>query len=355
VRGRAVEGFTICVGTINAGLWHSDDGGASWGLARFAGAKYPGELDVRAVAASPHDPAEFWATSSGEPGATVLLRSRDGGRSFDPVGKPLTSTDVWSIAISPHDENLVVLGTRPAQLLRSVDCGESWETLPLGAAPECSIGPTRMTTVTFNRARPGEIWCGAEIAGIFHSEDNGSSWEHLICSGGESLLGEGEVWTDERHSDIHDLAIQAGDSGSQVFVATPIGLFTTSDVGQHWASTRYCFGNEFDRSIFYTRSVATKADDDNVVIVGLGRRPPDHGTMGGLQQSIDGGRTWRPASPLLRSVVWALTSHPDMANTFVGATLYGQIVRSLDGGQSFQVLEREFGETRSVAISPRST
>jgi photosystem II stability/assembly factor-like uncharacterized protein len=350
-----VDGFTICVGTINAGLWRTDDGGASWSLARFVGAKYPGELDVRAVTASPHDPAEFWATSSGEPGQTVLLRSSDGGRSFEPVGTPLQQTDVWSVAISPHDKNLLVLGTRPAGLLRSVDCGESWEGLPLGAAQECSIGPTRMTTVTFNRTRPGEMWCGAEIAGIFHSADNGASWERLTASGGESLLGEGEVWTDERHSDIHDLAVHATESGSRVFVATPIGLFTTVDAGRHWTSTRYCFDDVFDRSIFYTRSVVTKADDDDVVVVGLGRRPPDHGTMGGLQRSADGGRTWRPVSPLLRSVVWALASHPDLPAIIVGVALYGQIVTSVDGGQSFRVLDREFGETRAIAISPNPT
>jgi photosystem II stability/assembly factor-like uncharacterized protein len=349
-----VDGFTICVGTINAGLWRTGDGGASWGLARFAGAKYPGELDVRAVVASPHDPAEFWATSSGEPGQTILLRSGDGGRSFEPVGKPFEHTDVWSIAISPHDKNLMVMGTRPAELLRSVDRGESWEVLPLGAAAECSIGPTRMTTVSFNRSQPGEIWCGAEIAGVFHSDDNGTSWEHVVCSGGEALLGEGEVWTDERHSDIHDLAVHATNSGSRVFVATPIGLFTTVDAGKEWVSTRYCFDDEFDRSIFYTRSVATKVDEDDVVVVGLGRRPPDHGTMGGLQRSSDGGRTWQPVSPLLGSVVWALTSHAELPDVFSGVTLYGQVVLSVDGGKSFDVLSRQFGETRSVALSPGS-
>lgn len=349
-----MDGFTICVGTINAGLWRSADGGATWGLARFSGAKYPGELDVRAVAASPHDSAQFYATSSGEPGQTILLRSADGGRSFEPVGRPLDHTDVWSIAVNPHDPNVILMGTRPAELLRSVDRGESWETLPLGAAAECSIGPTRMTTVSFNRARPGEIWCGAEIAGIFHSDDDGTSWEHVLASGGESLLGAGEVWTEERHSDIHDLSVHSTGSGSRVFVATPIGLFTTVDGGQHWVSTRYLFDDEFDPSIFYTRSVATKTDDENVVVVGLGRRPPDHGTMGGLQRSEDGGLTWQPVSPLLRSVVWALATHPELPEVFVGVSLYGQVVLSVDGGKSFDVLDRQFGETRSVALNPGS-
>jgi photosystem II stability/assembly factor-like uncharacterized protein len=349
-----MKDFTICVGSINAGLWVSGDGGESWGLATFAGAKYPGELDVRAVAVSPHDPAEFWATSSGDPGETIILRSTDGGRNFERVGKPVFGSDVWSIAISPHDRNEILLGVRPADLLRSQDGGESWHELSLGAAQSCSIGPTRMTTVSYDRNRPGDIWCGAEIAGIFHSADHGDTWKHVVCAGGEALLGEGEVWTDERHSDIHDLIVQSHGSQTRVFVATPIGLFTSTDQGSTWTSTRYPSDSGFDRSLFYTRSVIAKADDDETIFVGLGRRPPNHGTMGGIQRSEDGGLSWSPASPVLRSVVWALSSHPAMSGTLAGAALYGQVVVTGDGGTHWEPLDREFGEIRSIAISPHA-
>jgi hypothetical protein len=88
------------------------------------------------------------------------------------------------------------------------------------------------------------------------------------------------------------------------------------------------------------------------VLCGVGRRPPDHGSLGGIQRSTDGGLTWRPVSPVLRSVVWKIVGHPAAPGLVAAATLFGQVLTSADEGERWQPIEREFGEIRGICITP---
>jgi photosystem II stability/assembly factor-like uncharacterized protein len=347
-----MDPFTICIGTTGSGLWVSHDGGGTWQLAICDEPSFPYELDVRVLLVSPHDPGTIWASLEGGSGDDVLVKSEDAGTSFRHVAVPAKGRQVHALALSPHDPGVVLAGTRPAGMLRSTDGGASWEELPLGSASECSIGDTRLTGITFTDS-PDEIWAGVEIDGMFHSRDGGDSWRRMELQGGRALLGPGEVWKDERHSDIHAVAfcrLPSGETG--VAVATPIGFFRTVDDGASWTGCRYPLDEGFEQSLFYTRTVLSKSNDRSTVFVGLGRRPPDHGTLGGIERSTDGGATWHPVSPTLRSVVWAMADHPDLPNVMAAAALYGQILVSANAGSTFEPLPREFGEVRAVAITP---
>ncbi|HEX4864836.1 MAG TPA: hypothetical protein VFV02_12230, partial [Acidimicrobiales bacterium] len=162
-----------------------------------------------------------------------------------------------------------------------------------------------------------------------------------------------EVWKDERHADIHGVAhSRMPDGRATISVATPIGYFRSDDDGDSWFATRYPLNQGFDSSLFYTRSVLASSSSPTTVFVGLGRRPPDHGTLGGIERSVDGGDTWGPVSPRLRSVIWAMSDHPGIPQVMAAAALNGQVALSRDGGESWPLLEREFGEIRAVVVTP---
>jgi photosystem II stability/assembly factor-like uncharacterized protein len=344
--------FTICLGTTGSGLWVSHDSGKSWQLASNDDPSFPYELDVRALAVSKHDPTVIWAAIEGGRGEDVIARSSDAGSNFCRVASPVKGRQVHSIATSPLRDGEVIVGLRPAGALRTTDGGLSWEELPVGASPSCSIGDTRATGIAFTD-QPGEVWIGVEIDGLFHTTDDGLTWRRLEVRGGRELLGEGEIWKDERHADIHGVVhSQMPDGKGAVSVATPIGFFRSEDGGESWFATRYPPNAGFDPSVFYTRSLIAKSDCPSTVFVGLGRRPPDHGTLGGLERSLDGGTTWRPVSGHLRSVVWAIADHADIPDVMVAVALNGQVLLSIDGGKSWPLLQREFGETRAVAVTP---
>jgi photosystem II stability/assembly factor-like uncharacterized protein len=343
--------YSICLATTGAGLWTSHDEGKTWLLGHCDHPRYPYEASVRALAVSVGTPSVVWASIDSEQAHDVIARSADRGETYEYLGIPAPGRQVWSVAVDPLDPNTIVAGSRPGGVFRSNDGGRSWIELPTGIAASCSIGSTRVTSVRYTDV-PGELWASVEIDGLYHSLDGGDSWQQHHASGGEKLLGEGEVWKDERHFDIHDVVAGRDAEGqSNVFVATPIGFFASSDGGQNWRGSRYPIDAQFEASLFYTRSLYVPADETSTVLVGLGRRPPDHGSLGGIQRSTDGGLTWRPVSPVLRSVVWRIAGHPHEPRIVVAVTLFGQVLLSADAGNSWQPVDREFGEIRGVAIA----
>ena len=151
---------------------------------------------------------------------------------------------------------------------------------------------------------------------------------------------------------MHDVAVgQARDGRPALFAATPIGFFASEDGGTSWRSTRYPVDGAYEASLFYSRSLHVNPSELATVLCGVGRRPPDHGSLGGIHRSADGGLTWRPVSPVLRSVVWKMAAHPASPRHVVAVTLFGQVLLSADRGESWQPADREFGEIRGVCVT----
>jgi photosystem II stability/assembly factor-like uncharacterized protein len=292
-----------------------------------------------------------WASIDGEHGEDIAAKSIDGGDTYAFAAVPAPGRQIWALAVDPHDPDTILAGSRPAGLYRSTDAGVTWSALDTGVAQEASIGHTRVTSIRYTDV-PGEVWASVEIGGLLHSTDGGGTWEKIHADGGQALLGPGEAWTDERHFDMHDVAIgQAADGRRALFAATPIGFFASEDGGTSWRCTRYPVDAAYEASLFYSRSLHVNPAEPATVLCGVGRRPPDHGSLGGIHRSTDGGLTWRPASPVLRSVVWKMAAHPADPDFVVAVTLFGQILASPDGGKRWQLAEREFGEIRGVCIT----
>src|SRR5580698_9475140 len=106
----------------------------------------------------------------------------------------------------PVQPGTILAGSRPAGVYRSTDGGATWSALATGVAETASIGHTRVTGIRHTEV-PGEIWVSVEIGGLLHSTDGGDSWEKVHTEGGRVLLGPDEAWTDERHFDMHDVAV----------------------------------------------------------------------------------------------------------------------------------------------------
>jgi photosystem II stability/assembly factor-like uncharacterized protein len=98
--------------------------------------------------------------------------------------------------------------------------------------------------------------------------------------------------------------------------------------------------------------MAIMPDNPQVMFVGNGDSIP--GLTGVIQRSSDGGASWQPANLPTEpnSVVYWFGVHPDVQNVVVGASLYGYVYVSEDSGESWQKLQKEFGEIRSVALTP---
>jgi photosystem II stability/assembly factor-like uncharacterized protein len=102
----------------------------------------------------------------------------------------------------------------------------------------------------------------------------------------------------------------------------------------------------------YSRAIAVKADNPDVIFVGHGNTASP--TIGSVQRSTDGGKTWEtlplPAEP--NSYIICLATHPADPNLVLASSLYGQLFCSHDGGDSWQKIRQEFSEVRALAWMP---
>lgn len=161
----------VYAGTCGNGVWRSGDGGANW---RDLALPQP---DVFSLAVSAADGALYAGT---EP--SHLFVSRDSGKvwrelqgllelpsypnwSFPP--RPWTS-HVSSIAPSPHDAALLLVGIELGGLMRSIDGGESWQDHRPGAQKD-------VHALAWHPNAPGRCYEAAG-GGAARSHDGGNSW-----------------------------------------------------------------------------------------------------------------------------------------------------------------------------------
>lgn len=324
------KNYTICVGTVGGGLSQSPDGGDTWNRIR---APLPTECNVRALAVYPDNPHRILAGSD-----NGVYRSEDNGATWESLDSPIDGTQIWSMTVDPTDPEVIFVGTRP-DAFRSKDGGRRWEKLSLGVANPCPVGTPRTTRLIVDPRDHRTVWAGIEVDGIYKSLDGGDTWLRLP-----------ELGPDPFHGDIHDMAISPGRT-TAIYATSPYGIATSTDEGESWDYHEFPKYQENDRWS-YCRGMALKADDPNVIFVGNGDTMP--GITGDIQVSRDGGNTWN-ATPLPvepNSRIYWFATHPSIPRVIVAASIYGYVYASEDGGDSWQKLRKEFGEIRTLSLTP---
>lgn len=326
-------GFTIHIGTVGGGLSSTPDRGATWHRIRDP---LPSECSVRSLAAYPNAPHRILAGSD-----VGLFRSEDNGLTYQELDTPIGDLQIWSVAVDPQDPETIFVGTRP-EAFRSKDDGRSWEKLHIGVKIPCPVGIPRTTNMIVDPQDHRTVWAGIEVDGVYKSLDGGDSWTHLPD------LGE-----DPFHGDIHGLALKGG-LPSVVYATTPFGISVSTDGGESWELHEFPKFNDNDRRS-YCRGMAIKPDNPDVIYVGNGDAIP--GITGAIRRTKDGGKTWDtvslPVAP--NSVVYWFGVHPAVPNVIAAGSLYGYVYLSEDGGDTWQKLRKEFGEIRSVMVTPNES
>lgn len=174
-------GVVYC-GTERAGLWRSDDAGASW----WRCADGIASEHVTAVAVGPGG-AVFAGT---EPSA--LYRSEDGGATWRELAalRALPSAPTWSFPPRPHTSHVRQVLPEPARLavcieagalVRSFDGGETW-------TDRVADGPRDTHTLRAHPQAPDRLYSAAgdgygrrhgydmQASGYNESRDGGTTW-----------------------------------------------------------------------------------------------------------------------------------------------------------------------------------
>ena len=213
------------VGTVNAGLQRTADGGESWDLALDAGDR------VTSVTVSPHDPDVVWAGT--EPSA--VYRSADGGRTWtEREGlTDLDSASRWSfpprphthhvrwIAVAPDDPGRLYVAIEAGAFVRSPDGGETWLDHPDGARYDTH-------TVTTHPDAPDRVYIAAGD-GYAISTDRGGTWTDP-----QDGLGHRYVWSVAVDPDDPETVVVSSARGARSAHSTDGESYVYRTTGGAW-------------------------------------------------------------------------------------------------------------------------
>ena len=213
-----------------------------------------------------------------------ILRSEDLGQTWRPTNHGLEVTHLRWLVHHPEYPSFVFAGTEPATIHASRDGGDSWQERPEVAELRDANGwylpySPRAGCVRGFAFHGERGYAAVEQGGLLRSDDRGESWGHVEGSLADPRedLPEGFV-----HPDVHSVVCHPR-SRDLVFAPTGGGFYRSEDGGASWEELYDC----------YCRAVWADPRDPQHLILG----PADGVSKNGrIEESIDGGKSWRPAS-----------------------------------------------------------
>ncbi|MFZ5965082.1 exo-alpha-sialidase [Thalassococcus sp. BH17M4-6] len=311
-----------------AGVWRSEDGGATWTLSKLA----DGQMDTwarddpdtaRMLGVTPADPAPF----SGQINAIWSL-GQSGGRLF--------------------------AGAKPATLLSSDNGGQTWTAVealsnhPSAADWQPGAAGLTLHTIVAHPEDAGRMWLGISAAGVFATEDGGQSWDR------RNRLSNAGAACDHPHPAaprdgqtghcVHNM-VRAPGAADVLYQQNHHGVFRSRDGGRSWDDITDGLPSTFGFPI------AVDPHNANRIWVlplngdAQGRYPPD--AAAAIWRSDTGGDSWqacRTGLPqagcyftVLRQAM-AVDRLPKPGVYF--GTNSGSIFASTDGGDSWDEIAR---------------
>jgi len=286
-----------------------------------------GFFDREAANSDPNDSAKA------RPGGEGILKSTDGGQTWNAVNNGLDNLYVTSLFMNPAHPDTLLAGTgnneyaRGAGVYLSTDGGASWtRTLP--------TEPYGIQSVEFSTSEPSIAYAGNDLA-IYRSQDGGHTWGRVSGTGnwGPPGVCAGfpiDFQVDPRNPD----RLFANEYGG--------GNFLSVDGGQTWT----------DASRGYTGALMRGLAADPSAPAGIYAA-----ARSGLYVSRDGGASWQGLSyePLRGNDWTAVAVDPGNPLHILADTGWIGVGESQDGGGTWKVVLRDDSgriSFRAIAFSP---
>ena len=336
----------IYVGTQNAGVYKSIDGGVSWQPAH----KGLGGAWVSSLVIDPQNPQTLYA------GVALggVYKTTDGGSNWYPINDGI-DTNGWGqaslVVISPEDSQRLYY-SQGWNLYTTADGGESWTEILTGGpewkGTDCPrnigslvIDPTNPSRLlAFSLESPEENMVCQE--GVYESADDGHSWtptlilepvwgghlatlaydttwDNVYATNKDTLYrsnDHGETWQRLPYGDCEVLSVDPQD-GSSAYCGTFIKITATRNGGRSW--------QDWLETGSYAQSIAVSPHSSQTVFVGLN----------GLRMTTNSGKSWSATNNGLGAIHIELSFDPLDSSALLLEDETCTVNRSTDGGRQW--------------------
>lgn len=323
--GVVSEPLTYYMGSTGGGIWKTTDGGLVWknvsdGFLKTGsvGAIAVSESDKNIVFAGMGEHAVRGVmTSSGD----GVYKSTDAGKTWKHIGLDKTM-HISDIVIHPTDPDIVYVAAQGAQygpteergIYKSVDGGKNWKRVlfkhPLAGASSLSMdmtNPRILYAALWQHQRlPYTIKSGGAHSGLYKSTDSGETW-NLITNGLPEKFGKAGISVSRANPNRVWAVIEArGDKG---------GVYRSDDGGAKWVQTNKD-RITIARSWYYMEIFAHPKNEDVVYVLNAP-----------VMKSIDGGKSFEKVD----------TPHGDNHHLWINPENPDYMINSNDGGANISL------------------
>jgi photosystem II stability/assembly factor-like uncharacterized protein len=252
------------------------------------------------------DPAVIYAGANAvlSRGRGAFARSLDGGRTWtDATPAGAREEEIWALAASPNIAGQVFIGTSHGRLFRSDDRGRNFHELSaflkVPGRERWSFPPPphipHVRALAFDPQTPSTMYVGVEEGGVFCTRDGGASFE-VLNSG--------------LYEDVHTVAVDPNDP-RRLYATTGRGFYLSENAGGSWRHIK----EGLNRT--YTVPLMLSGGGHPAIYTAAAAGPPP---------------TWSAGARGADSVIF----------------------RSVDRGESFEIIDRGFGVQRGMVMRFRA-
>ena len=311
---------------------------------------------VATVAGDYNDHNTFYFGSAGG----GVWKTTDGGSNWKNITDKYFGGSIGAVAVAPGDNNVLYVGEGENTLRgneienlngiwRSDDAGRTWRNIGLK-------NTRHIAKIIVHPRDPNTAWVAvighsfgpSEARGIYKTTDGGKTWKKVLYI--NNLTAASDITMEPGNPNVlyagmwHVLrtpySMESGGEGSS--------LWKSTDGGETWTNISTKKG--LPKGIWGIVCIAVSANNPDKIFAMIENQ------MGGLYISNDGGETWTLTSQdsEIRQRSWYFNRiFVDPTNDNTVYVMNVSLMRSRDGGKTFQVLRSPHSDHHDLWIDPK--
>ncbi len=270
---------------------------------------------------------------------------------------------VGAVAVSESNPNIVYVGMgehAPRGVMtsygdgvyKSTDAGKTWKKMGLEKTQHISriiIHPTDPDIVFV--AAQGALFEGNPERGIFKSTDGGLTWKNTLFV--NNLSGAAELSMDANYPEIMYAAMWEHQRKPNIVISggEGSGLYKSTDAGETWFRIEKGLPDEMGKM-----AIAVSPANSNKVYALV--ESDSNADKGGLFVSNDAGESWSMVSGdnrLVQRAWYYIEVFADPNDEDTVYVLSAPMLRSEDGGKTWENIDVPHGDTHNLWINPKNS